>query len=188
MSSEDRKEMMDDEMEVKSRSQLKREVEAKQVLGLRLADLPDDRLEKLGLPPELLEAIRLYQRSTKRGALKRQRQYIGVLMRSLETEPLERALAELDHNRELERRQFHRAEQCRDRLLEGDPACLEELINEFPEADIQHLRRLVRNAGREAEAGKPPRSSRLIFRYLADLFSTVREPSADPPTAEEEPA
>jgi ribosome-associated protein len=178
---------MDDELEIKSRSQVKREVEAKQQLGLRLADIADARLEKLGLPPELLEALRLYRRLTKRGALRRQRQYIGVLMRTLETAPIERALAELDHNRELEKRRFHRAVQCRDRLLEGDDACLEELIDGFPDVDIQHLRALVRNAGREAEAGKPPRSTRLIFRYLTDLFSAANDPAADPPSAEEEP-
>lgn len=179
---------MDDELEIKSRTQIKHEVEAKQKLGLRLAELPDSRLEKLDLPAELLEAIRLYRRLTKRGALRRQRQFIGVLMRSLETGPIERALAELDHNRELEKRQFHRAEECRDRLLAGDNSCLEALISEYPLMDIQHLRGLVRNAGREAEAGKPPRSTRLIFRYLTSLFSTKDDPSADPPTDEEEPA
>ena len=168
---------MEDELEIKSRTRIKREVEAKQALGLRLAELPDSRLERLDLPTELLEAIRLYRRLTKRGALRRQRQFIGVLMRSLETGPIEQALAELDHRRELEKRQFHRAEECRDRLLAGDNSCLEELIAEYPLVDIQHLRGLVRNAGREAEAGKPPRSARLIFRYLAGLFSAEEEPA-----------
>lgn len=162
---------MCDEQEIKSRTQLKREVEAKQALGERLIALPYSRLEKLDLPEELLEAIRLAQRLTKRGALKRQRQYIGALMRSLETGPIERAMADLDYIREQDRRRQHRAEQCRERLLEGDTSCLEELITEFPGMDVQHLRSLVRNAGKEAEADKPPRSARLIFRYLTELFS-----------------
>lgn len=178
---------MGDELEAKSRTQLKHEVEQKQGLGLRLAELPGSRLEKLDLPQELLEAIRLYRRLTKRGALRRQRQFIGVLMRSLETAPIERALAELDHHRELEKRQFHQAEQYRDRLLAGDTSCLEELIAEFPQVDVQHLRGLVRNAGREEAAGKPPRSSRLIFRYLTELFGSGEKPSPEPPAADEEP-
>jgi ribosome-associated protein len=163
---------MHDEQEPKSRTQLKREMEARQELGERLVDLPRAKLEKLDLPDELLEAIDLAQRLTKRGALKRQRQYIGVLMRSLDAGPIERAMAAMDQGREQEARLQHRAEQCRDRLLAGDDGCLQELINEFPDIDIQHLRGLVRNAGRETEAGKPPRSARLLFRYLRELFST----------------
>ncbi len=168
------------EQDQKSRTQQKREVLAKQALGVRLAELADSRLAKLGLPDDLLEAIRLFKRLTKRGALRRQRQYIGVLMRSLDTAPIERALSELGHYHELEKQRFHRAETCRDRLLAGDTNCLNELIAEFPQVDIQHLRGLVRNAGREAEAEKPPRSARLIFRYLTDLFSAGAEPAPDP--------
>jgi ribosome-associated protein len=168
---------MVDEREVKSRTRVKREMEARQALGERLIDLPDARLVKLALPEDLLEAIRLARRLTKRGALRRQRQYIGVLMRSLDIEPIERALAETDHHRELEKRAFHRAERCRDRLIEGDASCFEELITEYPRMDIQHLRSLVRNACRETAAGKPPRSSRLVFRFLTDLFSSTEAPS-----------
>jgi len=168
---------MGEAREARSRTQVKREMEARQALGERLIELPEARVERLGLPGELLEAIRLARRLTKRGALRRQRQYIGVLMRSLDIEPIERALAETDHHRELEKRRFHRAERCRDRLVEGDQSCFEELITEFPQMDIQHLRSLVRNALREAEAGKPPRSSRLIFRFLTDLFSSTEAPS-----------
>jgi len=172
---------MYDDQEPKSRTQVKREVEAKQALGERLIELPRSQLDKLDLPGELLEAIALAQRLTKRGALKRQRQYIGVLMRTLDTGPIERSMAALDQGREQEKQRFHRAEQCRDRLLAGDDGCLHELITEFPDIDIQHLRGLVRNAGREAEAARPPRSARLIFRYLSELFAGGEEPVPDPP-------
>lgn len=168
---------MGEEREVRSRTQIKREMETRQALGERLIQLPDSRLEKLGLPGELLEAIRLARRLTRRGALRRQRQYIGVLMRSLEIEPIERALAETDHHHELGKHRFHKAERCRDRLIEGDSSCFEELITEYPLMDIQHLRSLVRNARKEAAAGKPPRSSRLVFRFLTDLFSSTEAPS-----------
>ncbi len=180
--------MCNEESEQKSRTQQKREVEAKQALGVRLIALPDSRLEKLSLPSELLEAIRLAKRLTKRGALRRQRQFIGVLMRSLDTGPIEQALAGLDHKRELEKRQFHRAEEYRDRLQAGDNSCFEELITGFPNIDIQHLRSLVRNAGREEAAGKPPRAARLIFRYLTELFSTGETETPDPAADQEEPA
>jgi ribosome-associated protein len=50
-------------------------------------------LRQLPLPETLLEAILEAQRLRSRVALARQRQYIGRLMRAIDTEPLERALA-----------------------------------------------------------------------------------------------
>jgi ribosome-associated protein len=53
-------------------------------------------------------------------------------------------------------------------IAEGDDA-LSELLEEFPAAERQHLRQLIRNAKREAERNKPPKSAREIFRYLRQL-------------------
>ena len=54
-------------------------------------------------------------------------------------------------------------------IAEGNDA-LTELLNEQPHADRQQLRQLLRNAQKEAEAAKPPKSSRLLYRYLKDLL------------------
>jgi ribosome-associated protein len=51
------------------------------------------QLLRLQLPEELLEAILEAQRLRSRVALGRQRQYIGRLMRDIDAEPIERALA-----------------------------------------------------------------------------------------------
>jgi len=47
---------------------------------------------------------------------------------------------------------------------------LTELIESYPGTDRQQLRQLIRNAEREVSQGKPPRSSRLIYRYLKKLI------------------
>ena len=52
------------------------------------------QLRQLRLPEILLEAILEAQRLRSRVALARQRQYIGRLMREVDAEPIERALAE----------------------------------------------------------------------------------------------
>ena len=42
----------------------------------------------------------------------------------------------------------------------------EKILTTYPEADRQRLMQLVRNARKEAAAGKSVRASRALFRYL----------------------
>jgi len=56
------------------------------------------QLRALQLPETLLEALLEAQRLRSRVALARQRQYIGRLMREVDAEPLERALAEFSRS------------------------------------------------------------------------------------------
>ncbi len=81
-----------------SRSARKRDAEARQRLGVRLVGLREARLAALHLelPEALLDAIR-EARNIKRGpALARQYQYIGKLMRDVDPEPIEAALAQVE--------------------------------------------------------------------------------------------
>ncbi len=55
---------------------------------------------------------------------------------------------------------FHQLEQWRDQLLQGDHALLEELAKKFDNFDRQHIRQLIRNAKKEQELNKPPKSAR----------------------------
>jgi ribosome-associated protein len=77
-----------------SRSERKRRAEALQKLGVRLTGLRPAQLQRLQLPPDLLEAVFEAQRLRSRPAIARQRQFIGRLMRALDPEPIERALTE----------------------------------------------------------------------------------------------
>ena len=60
---------------------------------------------------------------------------------------------------------MHLVERWRDRLLAED-AALTELLALHANADSQQLRNLIRNAKREREANKPPRSYRELFAQL----------------------
>ena len=68
-----------------SKSARKREADAAQGLGTRLIALKESELAALGLPEKLFDAIMLAKRITARGGLARQRQYIGKLMRDIDT-------------------------------------------------------------------------------------------------------
>jgi ribosome-associated protein len=81
-----------------SRSARKRQAEALQKLGIGLTRMRPAKLRELQqhlhLPEPLFEAILEVHRLRTGPALARQRQYIGRLMREVEAEPIERALAE----------------------------------------------------------------------------------------------
>ncbi|MCX8017041.1 MAG: DUF615 domain-containing protein [Rhodocyclaceae bacterium] len=78
-----------------SKSARKRAMSALQVLGEELVMLSAEQLGKLALPEELYEAVRAAQRFSQHEAHRRQLQYIGKLMRSVDAEPIRAALDEI---------------------------------------------------------------------------------------------
>lgn len=155
----------------KSKSQVKRDMHALQDLGEELVKLTKDQFKKFDMPENLRDAIAEARRLTSRGALKRQLQFVGRVMRSIEDPaPLYEQLDAIRGQSRQAAAKLHRIERWRDRLLdEGDPV-LEELLVQHPEVDRQYLRQLLRNAHKETLANKPPRSKRLLFRYLRELM------------------
>jgi len=150
-----------------SKSQRKRDVEALQKLGRELTELSKDQLKKMDLPENLLVAVLEYQRISSHSAMRRQMQFIGKVMREIEVEPIVDALAVLRGESDVAKAEFHALERWRTRLLEDDDA-LTEWLGRHPGSDAQKLRQLIRNARKEAELGKPPKSSRELFRLLRD--------------------
>ena len=155
--------------EIKSKSQFKREMIALQEMGEELVRLNAEQLAKLPLTDELRDAVLAAQGMHARGARYRQMQYIGRLMREVDPAPVQEALDIVRNRHNRASALLHRLEKWRDQLIAGDHEALEEVFAAFPDADRQHLRQLVRNAQKEEEAGKPPKSSRELFRYLREL-------------------
>lgn len=79
-----------------SKSMRKRAAHSAQKLGERLVKMREAELAPLPLPEELREAIAEARRLTSRAALSRQHQFIGKLMRGVDIEALEAALATQD--------------------------------------------------------------------------------------------
>lgn len=152
----------------KSKTQVKKELQALRDLGKELISLPKREMDKLDLPEELREAIDDAQ-SMSKGALKRQTGFIGGLIAELDHAGIERQLALLKQPHQGQVKQFHQLESWRDRLLAGDDEVYGELIAAFEDFDVQHVRQLVRNAAREARQNKPPKAARQVFQYLQDL-------------------
>jgi ribosome-associated protein len=161
-----------------SKTKLKAEADAQQALGVRLTELPKDRLLKLNLPDDVTQAILDTKKITANGAIRRHRQYLGRLMREIDTAPITEQLARWDGKHTAENAYFHGLERWRDRLITDNNA-LSEFIALHPSTDSQQLRTLIRNAQKELAANKPPKSSREIFKVLRDITSTDQSGNSD---------
>jgi len=176
----------DDFIEPPSKSSLKREMHALQDLGEQLVALSPERLKKVPLPESLYEAIRAAQ-GFKMEARRRQLQYVGKLMRKVDPAPIQAQLEVFAGNSAAEIAKMHRLERLREQLLE-DEQTLGTIAETWAEADLQYLRTLRRNALKEREAAKPPKSFREIFRVLRELQTAqdaAEEAAAEAAAADE---
>ena len=158
-----------------SKSQKKRDCDALQKIGERLLKLKPADLSLIDLPTELAEALEEARRIHSNSALKRQRQYLGKIMRTCDHEKIEQQLMGVEHRNDTNTAQFKKLEKWRDRLIDNDQDVLGEIIEEHPDLDRQHVHNLVRQAAKEAAAGKPPTASRKLFKYLREIAAASVE-------------
>ncbi len=154
--------------EAPSKTQAKRQSHALQTLGEQVVELSDARLAALDLPEVLRDAIRQAQRTRTHEGRRRQMQYIGKLMRSVDDAPLREAVAAASLGSARDTLLLHRTEQWRDALLADDEA-LTRWLHEHDGCDAQQLRSLVRAARREAALPpdrRNPRNARELFQFL----------------------
>lgn len=155
-----------------SKSQRKREMHALQELGETLAGLSKDALARIDLPDGLADAVREARRITDHEGKRRQLQYVGRVMRSLddrEIAAIRHAIETIQGVNKAETARLHALERWRERLLADDEA-LTELMARFTPADAQQLRTLIRNARREAEQQRPPKAFRELYQALRGLL------------------
>ena len=158
-----------------SKSELKRRVEALQKAGESLIDLTAAQLAKMPLPDELRLAVKEAAKIRKKhAAFKRQRQYIGKLMREIDAEPILEALSDLESTHRTDTSNFHEIEYWRDTLL-GDAGAdaLTDLLGKHPGVDVQMLRRQVAKAKREKELGRSRHEQRDLFAMLRGMFENA---------------
>jgi ribosome-associated protein len=141
-----------------------------QALGVALVELSEERLRKLEMPESLFDALVTYKSTRSHEGRRRQMQYIGKLMRSVDTEPLQEAVAteQIGHTRES--LALHQAERWRAELIADDDA-LTRFAQEHAHADVQQLRTVIRNARKDAALVPEKRSG----RYFRELFQIIRE-------------
>ncbi|MBF1245181.1 MAG: ribosome-associated protein [Haemophilus sp.] len=152
-----------------SKSEIKRDAEDLKQLGEKLVNLTKANLTKVPLDDSLKDAIELAQRLQKE-ARRRQLQYIGKLLRSIDAEPIREALEKIENKHNQQQAMLHKLEILRDELITKGDAALTDLLNEHPSADRQHLRNLIRAAQKEKEQNKPSKAYREIYQILKTLI------------------
>jgi len=148
-----------------SKSQIKRELLSIKELGKQLLELPLKDIDKLNLSERLHEQLVKAQGMTK-GALKRQTATIGNIMVHEDHDSIKQNIEKIRQAHNGDTKRFHQLEVWRDELIAGDKEVMTVLRNQFESFDMQHVRQLVRNANKEAAKEKPPKSARLLFKYL----------------------
>lgn len=156
-----------------SKTQLKAEADEKQALGEALLTLRADLMARLDLPDKLIDAIAQARKITNFEGKRRQMQFIGKLMRPLDTEPIRAAIDEQKNGSAQLTLALHLAEQWRDKLIASDDA-LGDWLSEHPETDAQQLRALVRQARKDAKPEKPGEAPRHGKSYR-EIFQLVRQ-------------
>lgn len=159
------------EYERPSKSQLKRESDALQKLGQELIDQPRDRVKRVPMPEDVRDAILMCQTIKDHEGRRRQLQFVGKKMRTLDEEEIALIQKTIDSwkgKSKSDTAAMHALERRRDKLLTDDKA-LTELLEQNPELDVQHLRNLIRNARKEQAENKPPKAYREIFQILKDI-------------------
>ena len=153
-----------------SKSEIKRDAEDLKQLGeKKLVNLTKANLTKVPLDDSLKDAIELAQRLQKE-ARRRQLQYIGKLLRSIDAEPIREALEKIENKHNQQQAMLHKLEVLRDELVAKGDTALTDLLNEHPSADRQQLRNLIRAAQKEKEQNKPSKAYREIYQILKTLI------------------
>lgn len=158
-----------------SKSARKRENLERQKLGERLIALNDSELAALPLDDELRSAIHAAARISSRGALRRQKQLIGRLMRQVDPLPIQNALAALGADDRATKRLFASAERWRDRIVaDGGPAvaALEATVGERDD----ELRSLFHDLQTAPHEPAERAVRRRIFRHVHALLAALEEP------------
>lgn len=167
------------ETPVPSKTALKKQMHELQAVGEQLLDLPAGRLASVPLPDALREAVMLARKMHKFGALNRQKQYIGKLMRRIDAQPIREALAAIEHEGLAEKHTHKLCEIWRDRLLnEGDPA-LESFLEKYRGSDRQQLRQIIRKHQKAGSEIVLATESKKLYRFLHAVLAADEKTVSD---------
>ncbi len=153
-----------------SKTQLKKEAHAQQDLGERLTQLPESVLTSLPLEESLLAALREFKRlPPKHGALKRQRQFIGKLMRDSDSDAIREALDRLLAPGRPTNDGKLAARKHLDTILASGDEGIQAVLNELPSLDRQKTRHFLRAFHGAKSDEKKAAAERKLLDYLFEL-------------------
>lgn len=153
-----------------NKTRIKKEIGELFALGETMSKLSAAHLNSLELSENIHKAVKEVADMPHTGARKRLLKYIAGQLHKIDVTPIQENLARIQNKSAHSVREHHLSEHWRDKLINEGNEAVTELFDEQPDADLQQIRQLLRNIKKETETGKPPKSSRLLYRYLKSLF------------------
>jgi ribosome-associated protein len=135
-----------------NKTRIKKEIADVMTMAEEISQLSASHIAEFELPESIEQALLDAGKMGQNAARKRLLKYITAQLRLIDTQAVQEKL-----------------DRMKNRSAHG--------VREYPNADIQHLRQLQRNAQKEAKEAKPPKSSRLIYKYVKELISGEAEQS-----------
>jgi ribosome-associated protein len=155
-----------------SKTARKREQQALQDLGEHLIPLKNSELDAIGLSEGLLQAVRAATRMKSHGALKRQKQLIGKLMRQADADLVRARLDTLGARDRAEKQMFAKAEKWRDKLLAGGSRQLQEFETATSASDAE-LRQLLADLAVTINERTEKTLKRQVFRRVHAILVRI---------------
>lgn len=155
--------------ELPSKSQRKRDMTTLQKMGETIVNLTKSKFAKLELPPQLAKAIidaRAIESATVR---RRQLQYIGKIMRNVDSDAIQKSLQNLDHNSQQNNAKLRQIETWRQQLITDTDETFHQLLIQYPQLDRQFVNQLLRNIKKQPPTEKSASASKELFQYLKKL-------------------
>lgn len=153
-----------------NKTQIKKDIAVLFALGETMSKLSAVHLKNLELPENIRKAVSEVGDMPHKGARKRLLKYIAGQLHKIDVDPVQEKLGRIQNKSAHSVREHHIIEHWRDKLIQEGNEALTELFDEQPAADLQQIRQLLRNIKKETETNKPPKSTRLLYRYLKSLF------------------
>jgi ribosome-associated protein len=167
-----------------NKTRIKKEIAEVFAMAEEICALSSAHIAEFELPESIEQAMRDAGKMGQNSARKRLLKYITAQLRKLDTAAIQEKLARMKNRSAHAVREHHQAERWRDLMLAANGnQQLTLFIEEFPAADSQYLRQLQRNAQKEAKESKPPKSARLLYKYLKEL---IADASGSPQVEEDE--
>jgi len=155
-----------------NKTRIKQEIAAVSAMAEAICQLSPAQVAEFELPESIEQAILDAMKMGHNSARKRLLKYITAQLRNIDIEAVQEKLARLQNRSAHAVREHHQLERWRDQLLtEAGAQHLTQLILEYPAIDSQHIRQLQRNAQKETREGKPPKSARLLYKYLKEIIT-----------------
>jgi ribosome-associated protein len=151
-----------------SKTARKKEQLALQDLGERLIGLSAEELAALPIDETLRNAVSAAASINSRGALRRQKQLIGKLMRHSDATEIQRALDAGNAEQRLARRVFADAESWRDRVIEGGG----QAVADF-RATVADVDETLDSLLRELRATRNERTAKHLRRKIFRVIHTA---------------